>query len=184
MSEFVVPAIAGQQAVDVWEGQTKDGCAVMCWRITPIVAWEVISYESGPTCAFPVIHEQRGVLGVINADGTVTGEGSHDGDYSSVREFVSNRANGMEIHPSLVAAPMSIVEMQGGAVSTYKEAFGMWLMAHFLTTPATAWQPISQVKQAALSANVVSERWWNEHSGSYLEKRNVGGVWYCSPKEV
>ena len=94
----------------------------------------------------------------------------------------ATRPNWEELDGALT--PQSMVGNARGPVSKYEAAFGMWVKANFLTTPATAWQPISQVKQAALSANVVSERWWNEHSGSYLEKANVGGDWYCSPKNL
>ena len=94
----------------------------------------------------------------------------------------ATRPNWEELDSALT--PQSMVGNARGPVSKYEAAFGMWLKAYFLTTPANPWQPIPQVKQAALSASVVSERWWNEHSGSYLEKQNVGGVWYCSPKNL
>ncbi|MDH0549604.1 MULTISPECIES: AAA family ATPase [Stenotrophomonas] len=80
--------------------------------------------------------------------------------------------------------PQSMVGNARGPVSQYEAAFGMWVKAYFLTTPASPWQPIPQVKQAALSARVVTERWWNEHSSKYLNKQNVGGTWYCQPKNL
>lgn len=94
----------------------------------------------------------------------------------------ATRPNWEELDSALT--PQSMVGNARGPVSKYEAAFGMWLKAYFLTTPSNPWQPIPQVKQAALSASVVSERWWGEHSGSYLEKQNVGGVWYCSPKNL
>lgn len=94
----------------------------------------------------------------------------------------ATRPNWEELDSALT--PQSMVGNARGPVSKYEAAFGMWLKAHFLTTPATPWQPISQVKQAAASANVVTERWWNEHSGSYMDKQNVGGIWYCRPKNL
>lgn len=94
----------------------------------------------------------------------------------------ATRPNWEELDGALT--PQSMVGNARGPVSKYEAAFGMWLKAHFLTTPATPWQPISQVKQAAASANVVSERWWNEHSGSYMDKQNIGGIWYCRPKNL
>ena len=42
--------------------------------------------------------------------------------------------------------------------------------------------PVTTIKTAAVAAKVVSERWWDEHSGEYLDKRNVGGTWMCRPK--
>ncbi|HGE7345152.1 TPA: AAA family ATPase [Pseudomonas aeruginosa] len=94
----------------------------------------------------------------------------------------ATRPNWEELDSALT--PQSMVGNTRGPVSKYEAAFGMWLKAYFLTTPATPWQPISQVKQAAASASVVSERWWNEHSGSYMDKQNVGGIWYCRPKNL
>lgn len=94
----------------------------------------------------------------------------------------ATRPNWEELDSALT--PQSMVGNARGPISKYEAAFGMWLKAYFLTTPANPWQPIARVKQAALSALVVSERWWSEHSGSYLEKQNVGGVWYCSPKNL
>jgi hypothetical protein len=92
----------------------------------------------------------------------------------------ATRPNWEELDSALT--PQSMVGNSRGPISKYEATFGMWLKAHFLGTPANPWQPIQQVKQAALLASLVTERWWNEHSGSYLEKRNVGGVWHCSPK--
>lgn len=78
--------------------------------------------------------------------------------------------------------PESLVGGTRGPVSKYPAAFGLWLRAHFMTTPVNEGQRVADVKAAALAADVVTQRWWNEHSGTYLDKQNFGGIWYCRPK--
>jgi hypothetical protein len=78
--------------------------------------------------------------------------------------------------------PEAMIGGPRGPVSKYSAAFGSWLYAHFLTTPVESGLRVADVKAAAIDARVVSARWWDDHSGFYLEKRNVGGVWYCRPK--
>lgn len=70
-----------------------------------------------------------------------------------------------------------------GPVSKYPAPFAQWVRTRFMTTAPDQVQPIADVKAAALTAGVVTERWWDEHSGDYLEKRNIGGVWWCRPKQ-
>lgn len=69
-----------------------------------------------------------------------------------------------------------------GPVSEYPSAFGPWLRAYFLTTPADQGLRVSDVKSAAVGGKVVSAKWWDDHSAEYLDKRNIGGVWMCRPK--
>jgi hypothetical protein len=61
--------------------------------------------------------------------------------------------------------------------------FMMWLKAYFVTTHPEQGLPISQVKSAAIVSGIVSEKWWDDHSGKYLDKRNVGGTWMCRPTQ-
>ena len=78
--------------------------------------------------------------------------------------------------------PQSMVGGERGPVSKYEAAFGMWLRAHFMTTPVNEGQRVADVKAAVLAAGVVTARWWDQHSGSYLDKQNIGGIWWCRPK--
>jgi hypothetical protein len=61
-------------------------------------------------------------------------------------------------------------------------SFERWVRQHFLTTPIDEGKPVSEVKQAAIAQCGISERWWNDRSGLFLEKRNVDGIWHCRPK--
>lgn len=78
--------------------------------------------------------------------------------------------------------PDNVVGGQRGPVSQYGFAFPMWLKAQFITTPPTEGRPVADIKRSAIADGVVTERWWNEHSQQYLDKRNVGGTWMCRPK--
>lgn len=80
--------------------------------------------------------------------------------------------------------PESLVGGTRGPVSKFPAAFGLWLRAHFMTTPDNEGQRVADVKAAALEAGVVTQRWWDEHSGTYLDKQNLGGTWYCRPKNT
>lgn len=77
--------------------------------------------------------------------------------------------------------PQNMVGGTRGPVSKYEAAFGMWLRAQFMTTP-NEYKPVADVKSAAIAANVATARSWDEHSHTYLEKQNRGGIWWCRPK--
>ena len=78
--------------------------------------------------------------------------------------------------------PESLVGGTRGPVSKFPAAFGPWLRAHFMTTPVNEGQRVADVKAAALAAGVVTARWWDEYSGTYLDKQNLRGIWYCRPR--
>lgn len=78
--------------------------------------------------------------------------------------------------------PESVAGGQRGPVSKQAPSFGAWLYTLFLQVPPNEGLPISQVKALALDAKIVSQRWWDDHSGDYLEKRNLNGTWWCRPK--
>jgi len=59
--------------------------------------------------------------------------------------------------------------------------FALWLKAQFLNTDLEEGLPITPLKASALAANICSEKWWETHSGKYLQKRNDGGTWMCRP---
>ncbi len=88
-------------------------------------------------------------------------------------------------HLDSFVTPESVVGGARGPVSPYPVAFGMWLKTYFMGIPM-AYQGlhVTQVKSAAIAAKVVTARWWDEHSGEYLEKINFGGVWWCRPKVI
>lgn len=79
--------------------------------------------------------------------------------------------------------PDSMVGGTRGPVSTYEAAFGMWVRAHFMPHPEGQWLRVDQVRNAAVAARVATERWWNEHSGQYLDKQNDRGFWFCRPRQ-
>jgi len=78
--------------------------------------------------------------------------------------------------------PQSMIGNERGPVSQYGVVFPNWLRAQFVATPLTEGLMVADVKRRAIADGVATERWWNEHSQEYLEKRNVGGVWQCRPK--
>lgn len=80
--------------------------------------------------------------------------------------------------------PDSVIGKERGPVSKYQVSFGIWLQAYFLTTPPNQYQPVSEVKQAAITDRAASARWWDEHSGEYLEKINSNGTWMCRRKDA
>jgi hypothetical protein len=69
-----------------------------------------------------------------------------------------------------------------GAHSNRGVTFGIWLNHRFSNVPPNEGLKVSDVKAYALEYNVVSDVWWNKHSGEYLDKRNINGVWQCRPK--
>jgi hypothetical protein len=76
--------------------------------------------------------------------------------------------------------PKSIMGNARGPVSKYDATFGMWVNAQFVA--ADEWQQVNIIRMRALADRAATERWWNDHSGEYLEKVNEGGVWMCRPK--
>lgn len=92
----------------------------------------------------------------------------------------ATRADWEELDPALT--PESLVGGTRGPVSKKPAAFGQWLRAHFFSTPHDQGQRVADVKAAALTTEIVTSRWWDDHSGEYLDKQNVGGVWWCRPK--
>ncbi|MCC7100275.1 MAG: AAA family ATPase [Rubrivivax sp.] len=68
-----------------------------------------------------------------------------------------------------------------GPVSKYPAVFGLWLQTYFATLPPD-FVPVADVRARALADGVVSDKWWNEHSAEYLDKRNVNGLWLCRPR--
>lgn len=61
-------------------------------------------------------------------------------------------------------------------------AFGMWLFAYFQKFDPGAWVDTGELKATAIDEEVVTARWWQEHSPRFLEKRNVDGKWLCRPR--
>lgn len=78
--------------------------------------------------------------------------------------------------------PTSLIGGERGPVSTSPAVFGIWLRNHFCNTPPPECLTVTSVKSAALQVKIVSESWFNKHSGEYMEKRNIEGTWYCRPK--
>ena len=102
-------------------------------------------------------------------------------DARNGRIITATRPHWEELDGALT--PESMVGGKRGPVSTYEAAFGMWVKAYFITHPAGQWLRVDQVRNAAVAARVVTDRWWNEHSGQYLDKQNDGGFWFCRPRQ-
>ena len=101
-------------------------------------------------------------------------------DQRNSKQIDATRADWEELDPALT--PESLVGGTRGPVSKAPAAFGLWLRAQFLTTPYDQGQIVADVKAAALAVKVVSGSWFDKNSGAYLDKQNIGGVWYCRPK--
>ncbi len=100
-------------------------------------------------------------------------------DARNGRPIEATRPNWIELDSLLT--PEALVGKGRGPVSEKPIAFGLWLRAHFATTPSDQGLLVSQVMDAAIREGVVSRSWWNEHSLEYLDKKNIGGRWYCRP---
>lgn len=80
--------------------------------------------------------------------------------------------------------PEALAGAARGPASRQAPAFGMWLRTVFASALPGQGLPVTQVKALALDAKVVTLRWWDDHSSEYLDKQNVGGVWWCRPKQA
>lgn len=78
--------------------------------------------------------------------------------------------------------PEAIAGGARGPVGKQGISFGVWLQALFATLPANEGVPVTAVRTQAVAEGIVSLKWWNEHSGEYLDKCNVNGDWMCRPK--
>ncbi|PLP98744.1 hypothetical protein [Cupriavidus pauculus] len=87
MNTNIVPATSGQRAVDVWVSHAT-GRIEVSHRVTAIVAWE-IAYSSRTEAlqAKPIVHDQRGVLGVLSGTDSVQANGC---DFPSIPQFVQH----------------------------------------------------------------------------------------------
>ncbi|MEX6726153.1 hypothetical protein [Parapedomonas caeni] len=101
-------------------------------------------------------------------------------DHRNGKPVLATRPNWDELDSAL--KPTTVVGRSRGPKSQQEPQFAMWLKALFVTYPDHEWVPIANVRAAALSQNVVSESWWNKHSGDHMEKKNEGGTWLCKPK--
>jgi len=79
--------------------------------------------------------------------------------------------------------PESVMGGTRGPVSKYEATFGMWLGAQFIVHPPGHWLRIEMVKLAAINEKACTERWWSEHSGTFMEKQNMQGCWFCRPRQ-
>jgi hypothetical protein len=79
--------------------------------------------------------------------------------------------------------PESMMGGTRGPVSQYEATFGMWFSAQFIGHPPGHWLRVDQVKLAAKVDKACTDRWWSEHSGTFMEKQNVQGFWFCRPKQ-
>jgi hypothetical protein len=101
-------------------------------------------------------------------------------DEASGKPIYATRPEWEELDSALT--PQSTVGKPRGPVSRYEMPFGMWLKAYFAPRPDDQWLRVDMVKTAALAEGVSSESWWEKHSGSFLDKRNEQGFWFCRPK--
>lgn len=101
-------------------------------------------------------------------------------DQRNGRPITATRPNWHELDSGLT--PHSMVGNARGPVSKFEATFGMWLKAYFLVQPPGEWVRVDLLKTLAIGEKAATERWWNEHSGKYLEKQNQQGVWFCRLK--
>lgn len=80
-------------------------------------------------------------------------------------------------------SPDNVVGKSRGPVSQKTNVFGLWLKGHFAHFGPEDWIETEAVMAAAVSIHkIVSQSWWNKHSGEYLLKKNENGKWYCRLK--
>lgn len=105
-------------------------------------------------------------------------------------EVGTDKRNGKSIYATrpvweqldAAVTPENIIGGTRGPVSEYPGPFVLWLRTYFTGVDHEQGLPAGDVKAAAVSAKIVSARWWDDHSSEYLEKKNVGGTWMCRPK--
>lgn len=71
-----------------------------------------------------------------------------------------------------------------GTKSERNLGFALWVSQYFRNVQSDEGVPVSDVKDAAVQAAIVSKKQWERISPQYLEKRNITGIWYCRPKET
>lgn len=101
-------------------------------------------------------------------------------DATNQKPIVATRPVWEELAPEITAS--SVLGNERGPVSQYQGIFGVWLQAFFINTPPDQYLPVTIVKRAAIAEGVASARWWDDHSGDYLEKVNSNGTWLCRRK--
>ena len=84
-------------------------------------------------------------------------------------------------HFDAALTPEALAGGARGPVSKRTAVFGLWVKNFFASLPPETAMPATTVLARALAEGVASEKWWNEHSSEYLEKRNVNGTWMCRP---
>jgi len=77
--------------------------------------------------------------------------------------------------------PENLIGGERGPVSQYGITFPLWLKAQFVNLPDSG-LPVASLKQQAIDDLGISASWWERHSADYMEKRNIGGMWYCRPR--
>jgi hypothetical protein len=108
-------------------------------------------------------------------------------------EVGADRRNGRPIHATrpdwdaldpYLTPDNAVGKATGGPTSQYLFLFIQFLRECFRNAPPDGYLPITQVKAAALAAGAISESWWRDHSGDYLDKQNRGGTFYCKPTNI
>ena len=84
-------------------------------------------------------------------------------------------------HFDAALTPEALAGGARGPVSKSPAVFGIWLKEFFAVLPPEPF-PVTTVRERALGLGIVSEKWWNEHSGEFLLKHNVNGTWMCRPR--
>lgn len=82
-----------------------------------------------------------------------------------------------------LVTPATLIGKATGAKSEKPNLFIGWLRQQFAKLPKSEGLRASDLKAAAVGTHIVSEVWWDKHSGEYLDKKNIGGEWWCRPKE-
>jgi hypothetical protein len=81
-------------------------------------------------------------------------------------------------------AGLTLESLAGGSrgpESQYGPQFRGWLRAYFASHPQDDALPVAQVKEEAMASLGFSPSWWEKYSGQFIQRQNVGGVWYCRP---
>lgn len=84
------------------------------------------------------------------------------------------------------ATPQSLADSgkKPGPPSQYGPVFGMWLQATFMGVSPEQGLRVEDVRTKAFNERVASRSWWKDHSGEFLETRNVNGTWWCRPRQL
>ncbi|MEQ1771465.1 MAG: AAA family ATPase [Devosia sp.] len=98
-------------------------------------------------------------------------------DQRNGRPITATRPSWEELDRALTAK--TAVGSSRGPKSQQAPQFAVLVRGLFAGYAPGTWLPVEQVKASAVGSGTISDKWWQEESGRYLEKNNSRGTWMC-----